>query len=286
MAQQWSGRSQANTLGFSVFLWLIRRFPLSFSYALLRPVALYYLFFSKHANKSLIQYFSKLGLARPSSPARRYKAFYLFGQALIDKLAIYMNAGKELSFDFDNEQQLHRFAADGRGALLLGAHLGNWEIAGQLLYRIDAPVHIVMLDNEQDQIKNLLEQHSAGKSFSIIPISEDITFVIKIKEALDNGGLVCMHADRFMEGMRTLEADFLDSTAQFPFGPFFMGGKLKAPVAFVYAMKDGKSHYQFSCSQPFENTDPRTLLESYVDLLESKARQFPYQWYNFYPFWK
>ncbi|MCO6461204.1 MAG: hypothetical protein J5I59_07360 [Saprospiraceae bacterium] len=286
MAERWSGRSQAKAKGFSIFIWWIKHLPLIFSYILLSFVALYYLFFSKVANLALKDYFNKMQLSRPNAIFHRYKSFILFGQSIIDKLAIYAGAGKRLSFDFENETELRRLAATGKGALLLGAHVGNWEIAGQLLYRIDAPVYVVMRDNEEENIKKLLERHSAGKSFSIIPISEDATFVFKIKEALSLGGLVCMHADRYLEGMRTLEGIFLGHSALFPLGPFYLGSRLNVPVAFVYAMKEGRFHYRFSCSESYTDLDAPTLLNRYLQLLESKAKAYPHQWYNFYPFWQ
>ncbi|MBK7603856.1 MAG: hypothetical protein IPI15_09770 [Saprospiraceae bacterium] len=113
---------------FSIFLWLIRKAGLSSAYILLKFVAVYYLFFSKRANEGLIHFFSKIKLPQPASLSNRFKAFDLFGAISDDKLATYMGAGKKLSFDFDNEQKLHELACR-KGALLLGAHLGNWEIA-------------------------------------------------------------------------------------------------------------------------------------------------------------
>ncbi|KXK18024.1 MAG: acyltransferase [Candidatus Parvibacillus calidus] len=285
MPEKWTGRSQANSLGFSIFIWIIKHFPLGFSYLLLRLVAIFYLFFSAKANNALIEFYTTLKLNRPYSILRRYATFNLFGQALIDKLAIYLQVGKELSFDFENEQQLHQLAQEGKGAILLGAHLGNWEIASQLLHRIKVPIHVVLLDNEEKKIKSLIERNSTGKSFSTIPISEDISFVIKIKEALDNGGFVCMHADRYMDGMRVLEAEFLGKSAKFPLGPFYLGTRLKAPAVFVYAIKDRKFHYQFSCSKAYRLKTSEELLHAYVHLLEQMARNHALQWYNFYPFW-
>lgn len=286
MTERWSGQSQAGKAGFSIFLWWIQHLPLIFSYLLLYPVAAFYLFFSKKANLSLIEYFQQLQVANPDSIHHRYKSFLNFGQSLVDKLAVYAGKGNRITFDFENEQELHRLASTGKGALLLGAHLGNWEIAGQLLYRIDAPIHIVMRDNEEEKIKQLLEQHSKGKSFSIIPISDDASFIITIKNALAAGGLVCMHADRYMSGMRTLKSTFLGRVAHFPFGPFFMGSNLKVPIVFVYAMKDSLYHYQFSCSQAYTDISPEDLFQRYLNLLEEKAKLYPYQWYNFYPFWE
>jgi predicted LPLAT superfamily acyltransferase len=46
-------------------------------------------------------------------------------------------------------------------------------------------------------------------------------FIITIKNALAAGGLVCMHVDRYMSGMRTLKSTFLGRAAHF-FCSFFM----------------------------------------------------------------
>ena len=93
-----------------------------------------------------------------------------------------------------------------------------------------------------------------------------------------------MHADRYLKGMRTLKTRFLNEEATFPYGPFYMGSRLGAPVAFVYAMKDSKYHYQFSCSEAYYGEKAEVLLDHYVTHLEEKAREYPHQWYNFYDF--
>lgn len=286
MSVAWSGRSQANSLGFIIFIWVIRHLGLHLAYALLKVVAVYYLFFSKQSNEALKEYFERIRVKNPRDIRHRYRTFVLFGQSLIDKIAVYTNTAQKLKFDFENEHYLHELAARKQGALLLGAHLGNWEIAGQLLRRIDTDIYIVMLENEHERIKKILDGVSRQKSFQVIPVTEDISFVVKIKEVLDNGGFVCMHADRFLEGMRTLSHEFLGHNADFPYGTFFMGSRLKTPVTFVYGLKDALFHYQFSCTRPLVTTSPEDLLTDFVKVMETKAKDYPHQWYNFYPFWK
>jgi hypothetical protein len=51
-------------------------------------------------------------------------------------------------------------------------------------------------------------------------------------------------------------------------------------------MKDSLYHYQFSCSQAYTDISPEDLFQRYLNLLEEKAKLYPYQWYNFYPFGK
>ena len=57
-----------------------------------------------------------------------------------------------------------------------------------------------------------------------------------------------MHADRFLEGNKTLTGIFLNKPARFPAGPFLLARTFRVPVSFVFAMKDGSLDYHFYAS--------------------------------------
>lgn len=255
------------------------------AYALLRVVTSFYLFFSPASNRSLIRFYTRAGLTKPAKWTHRYRNFNLFGQALVDKIATYAGYGSALTFDFENEDELRRLAANGKGALLIGAHLGNWEIASQLMHRINARVYVLMLENEHARIKELIESVTDERSFEVIPLTDDISMIIKIKTALDAGGIICMHADRYLNRSRTLELDFLGDKMLFPEGPFVLAAKLQVPVSFVYAIKTDTTHYDFSCTTGMLNEPAPKIAAAYVALLERMARKYPHQWYNFYDYW-
>ena len=86
--------------------------------------------------------------------------------------------------------------------MLISAHIGNWEIAGQLLDRIKTSVNIVMLEAEHERIKAMLDEVMIKKNMNIIPVKEDYTHLIKISSALKNNELVAIHGDRFMPGSK------------------------------------------------------------------------------------
>lgn len=285
MTSAWSGRSQANPLGYRIFIWLIRYGGLKPAYFLLRFVSIYYLLFSTKANSALIEFYTRAKIHKPTLWRHRYQTYNLFGEALIDKIATYTEANTAISFDFENEQELHRLAASGRGAILMGAHLGNWEIASQLMHRINAKVYVLMLENEHEKIKSLLDKVISEKSFEVITLTDDITMILKIKAALDEGAFICMHADRYLNQKRTLPCEFLGHQALIPEGPFYLAAKLRVPVSYVYAVKQSGLHYQFSCTDALESRDLLNLASAYIRLLEQKALAHPHQWYNFYPYW-
>jgi predicted LPLAT superfamily acyltransferase len=176
----------------------------------------------------------------------------------------------------------------GRGAILLGAHLGNWEIAGHFITKYDTVVNIVMYDADHEQIKSYLESVTGANRFKVIPIKTDLSHVYLMSEALMRGETICMHADRFLPGNRTAPMPFFGEDALFPTGPFQLVKALKAPYTFVYGVKSGPSHYDFYARPLREARDFGSLedmMKDYVTDLESMVRNCPGQWFNYYDFW-
>ena len=62
-----------------------------------------------------------------------------------------------------------------------------------------------MFDGEQEQIKEYLASVTGKKMVNIIFIKNDLSHIYEISDAFTNNELVCMHADRFVEGNKTLE---------------------------------------------------------------------------------
>ncbi len=182
--------------------------------------------------------------------------------------------------------------AQNKGGLLLSAHVGNWEIAGHLLQRLNAPVYIVMFDGEHENLKAYLKSIKGESKANIIVLKEDLSHIYEISDALKKNGLVCMHADRFLEGTRTLRTKLLGSEASFPAGPFALAAAFKVPVSFVFAMKETSLQYHFYATpiryagSQDKETEMQMMLEEFAGEMEKRIRQYPEQWYNYYDFWK
>ena len=155
----------------------------------------------------------------------------------------------KFSFDFDGEENLRKIAALKKGGILLSAHIGNWDVAGHLFKRLETPINIVLYDGEHEQIKEYLEGVTGKKSVNIIVIKNDLSHIYAISDAFNKNELVCMHADRFIEGNKTLTTDFLGEKARFPMGPFLLASKFKVPVSFVFAVKENKIALSFFCKR-------------------------------------
>ncbi len=287
----WQGKSRGNKTGFRIFVWVLKNAGLSAAYLLLRFVAFYFFIFSGKAFRCQYAFFHKrLGNSSLRSIINIYKNYYWFGQTIIDKIVLMSGMKNPFRFDFEGEDYLRDMVAQNKGGLLLSAHVGNWEIAGHLLQRLGTEMHIVMYDGEARQIKDYLETITEKHSAQIILIKEDLSHIYAIQEALSKNAFVCMHADRFLEGNKTLTESFLNKAARFPAGPFLLARTFQVPVSFVFAMKDRSFDYHFYASPPkiyHGSKEPaiREMISAYCRNMENIVRKYPLQWYNYYDFW-
>lgn len=289
----WEGRSKATPLGYRIFVGILKMFGLQPAYALLRLVAGYYFLFSMESNSSLYDYFHRrLGYPKWKAFRKIYRNYYEFGQTLIDKVAVMAGLRVPFTYDFEGEHYLRQMVAEGRGGMLLSAHIGNWEIAGHLLKRLETTINVVMYDGEHKQIKAYLERVTGGRNMKLILIRDDLSHIYAINEALGKNELVCMHADRFLEGNKTLSAPLLGSDARFPAGPFLLASVLNVPVSYVYAFKETSVHYHLYASEPVlynQGTKQERQVKALADFVaetEKRIHQYPVQWFNYYDFWK
>lgn len=286
---QWNGKSKGTALGYKIFLNIIKIFGLPLTYLILRFVTFYYYLFATK-NRNAIRDFYLNALKLPGNQINKItrKNFFYFGQTLVDRFAFLIGKGDKFSYTFNNEQYLLDIKENGKGGILLSGHVGNWETAGNLLKsRVTPTINVLMLDKEVEKIKQFLESTTGGSHFNIIAIKDDLSHVIKIHQALKRNEFIAIHADRYMEGAKFIELDFLGKKAKFPLGPFIIASKFKAPVTFVFAVKENKYHYLLSSTNPItESLSPEEIAKKFVEELEKKVTLHPEQWFNYFNFFK
>ncbi|MCF8294361.1 MAG: lipid A biosynthesis acyltransferase [Chitinophagaceae bacterium] len=254
------------------------------AYALLRLVTIYYFLFPGKAGKTLRYYFQKrLGYSFLHTRLAIYQNFNYLGRSIIDKVVLMSGVPSPFTVNHDGVDNLDEMARQGKGALLISAHLGNWEAAGHLLKRTNSKINIVMFDGEHQKIKDYLER-VIERSFNVIVIKEDISHIYEISAALQRNEFVCIHADRYIEGNKTIEATLLGEKALFPIGPFVLGTTFQVPVSFVFAMKEGLKHYHFYASPgkiyPRGRAGIPEVVDDYTRKVEGMIKKYPLQWHN------
>ncbi len=284
------GKTRGNSLGYKIFISIIKTAGIIPAYALLRLVTIYYFFFPGKAKASLQYYFNKrLGYHFFKTKLAIYENFNYLGRSLIDKIILMSDMPSPFTINHDGVINLDRMVQEGKGGLLISAHIGNWEAAGHLLKRLKTAINIVMYEVEQEKIKAYLEK-VRNRSFHVIFIKEDMSHIYEINEALKRNEFVCIHADRFVEGNKTIESKLLGANAKFPIGPFVLATTFKTPVSFVFALKEGIKHFHFFASKAKiydkGKQDIPNIVNDYTKEMEKMIKVYPLQWHNYFPFWE
>lgn len=290
----WKGQTRGGVLGYKIFVWTLKHLGISFAYFLLYFVVTYFIFASGKAFGSLYRYFRHIqGYNRIRSLFSIYRNYYIFGQVLLDKTAMLAGFQSKFTFDFEGEEYLRQMV---NGGLLISGHVGNWEIAGQLLNRLEKNINILLLDAEHQQIKKYLSGVLTTRNVNFIVIKEDYSHLTDIKKAFENGEIIAMHGDRFIEGNKIMIFDFLGKPAPFPVGPVNIAARFGIPVSYVFAIKESRKHYHFYATPlrtvPFSNNLKkrdeflREALGAFVLAFETIVKKYPLHWFNYYDFWK
>lgn len=290
----WVGKSRENNLGNRIFNVIISRFGLNPAYFVLFFAATQYTLLDKKSRKVIKEFRSRLGLK--TTILDYYRHFYSFGISLIDRYAYLLSEKSLFSYTFLREDVIAEYVSRGKGVILLGAHMGNWEVAGNLLKeRLNVRVNLLMYDIESEETKKTFSRALNNRDVNIINITLDSPdSMIEIVNALRRGEIICMHGDRIMGNQRGRRIEFLGREALFPSGPFDIAAVTGAALIPFYALKTSWKHYTFRAFDPvvirYSDREERQKLisaamDAYVKTLESVAKEFPCQWYNFYDFW-
>ena len=288
--KQWEGKSRGGRLGYQIFVSIIRSLGVNCAYCFLAFIVIYFIPFAPKQTKSLWQYNRrKRGLGILQSIKELYCHYFVFGQTLIDKIAMKAGLEKSFNFKFENYERFLEILNSGQGVVMIGAHVGCWEAGAGFFGSYGKKINIVMLDAEHQQIKDVIEDTAKEeKNYNIIPLNQNIIdAMLQMKVALNNGEYICFTGDRFMGADNTILIDFLGSKALFPKGLFQIAAKCRVPVVFYYSMREANRTYRFIFEEPVVEgkMTAENLISQYSKSLEKIVLKYPRQWFNFYDFW-
>tara|TARA_B110000261_G_scaffold57105_1_gene67345 strand:- start:80 stop:976 length:897 start_codon:yes stop_codon:yes gene_type:complete len=290
MVGQWDGKSRGTVFGFKIFIFFLKNFGINSSYALMHlPIPYFCLILRKNVKGLNYYYRNRLGYSWLKSLISIYKSHYVFGQTLIDKVAIPAGLEEKYTFEFDGEHYLDEALTASKGGILISAHLGNFEMAQYFFKKrlINKSIIIVITDQDHQDIKDYLDQYTQRDQMNFIIVKDDFSHIFEINAALAQNKIICIAGDRYLKDTKCMEEELLGKKAKFPVGPFYLGSRLKVPVFFVFVMREPKRHYHLY-ARPIEvkDRDAEDLLKKYTQNIERIVKKYPLQWFNFYDFWE
>lgn len=256
-------------------------------------IAVYFFLFSPTARRHSIEYLRR-ALGREPTARDRFRQVFNFAAIILDRLYL-VNERYDL-FDVSIEgEELMQAQLSGGGAFLMGAHIGSFEIMSAVgRRRPGLRVAMAMYEENARKVSAMFKALNPANKSEVIPLGQ-IEAMLRIRERLDAGVFVGMLGDRTFGDEPGIRVEFLNHPAVFPLGPMRAAAVLRRPVFFMLGLYKGGNRYHvvFGPLADFSQTPSserqaavEEAIRRYAALLEKYCRSDPYNWFNFFDFWR
>ena len=292
---------RSNALMLRVMTWIALTCGRRAARLLLHPISLYFVLCSPAARRHSRRFLDR-ALGRPARFADGYRHVHAFTATILDRLYLLRGRLGEFDVKMVGSDIVDAALADGRGAFLVGAHLGSFEVMRAVGEQIGGlRVAMVMYPDNAQKINAALRAIAPDNEPDIIALGR-MGSMLAVRDWLDSGGLAGLLADRRLEnasaraGEREQRIDFLGHPATFADGPFRLAALLRRRVLFMAGLYDGGRKYQVhfevlaDFSVPLDAAERETMIAEtvrrYAARVEQACRSHPYNWFNFHDFWQ
>jgi predicted LPLAT superfamily acyltransferase len=285
-------RERGSPLMIGIILWVAQHIGRPVARLLLWPITLYFLLTAGPARRASRDYLTRIQ-GHPASLWQVARHIHTFSATILDR--VFFLSGQFDLFDFRlygfeelNQQQ-------GRGVILLGAHLGSFEVLRVLALKYSRmPTRVLMYVDHNQYLTRLFSRLNPAVAESVIALGGPDA-LLKAKQALDDGMVVGMLGDRVAQSEKLTRCRFLGEEAEFPAGPALLASVLQAPVVMAFGLYRGGNRYDLhletlptppACGRQGREEMVAEWTSLYAARLEHYARLAPYNWFNFYDYWQ
>lgn len=279
-----------------IFYALIRLGGRRPAYGLLRLVVAYYALASRSAREKAGHYLrrrfpGRRGLGRL---ADTYRLILQLGMALVDRAAVGILGPGALAVELRGRGELLAALGEGRGLILVIAHVGCWQVAMSALGFLGRPVSMLMHREDGDVDRQYFEHAGLPCPYRVIDPRGYLGGTLEMLEVLKRGEVLCVMGDRVLGSQRNVVAvPFLGEEAPFPWSAFKIASTTGAPMVALLSHKAGPAAYVLEATrlpavpEGLGRTSAafRPYVEAFVAVLSRYVERHPYQFFNFYDLW-
>lgn len=296
-AKNWQTQQERGTpFLLNLLTWVALNLGRRMIFVWLCVIVFYYFLFARGARTASRRFLQRV---RQRAPKwwEIYRHLLTFAQVAMDR--IYFLAGREAEFDVHIHGNQLFDEYKNRGCFLLTAHIGSFDALRVMGMgrRSDAlPIRILLDIQHNANVMRLLEKLDPQLAAGVIDARTPApALALILSEAIEQGHLVGIMADRCAQGERSSTIDFLGAPAEFPAGVWQLAALLKAPVISCFGVYAGAKrydlHFELISEQLGTNRQDRTEaievgMARYVAQLQDLVCKHPYNWFNFYDFWQ
>jgi predicted LPLAT superfamily acyltransferase len=274
---------------------------------LLPPISLYFLLFAPAQRRHIKRYLFR-AIGPHAGWIDGYRLLHAFSSTVLDRVYFLRGRMDLFKLTVEGNVPLETEAAEGRGAFLLGAHVGSFEVMGackQHTHQHGLRLAMLMYPDNAQRITAVLNTIAVPEMRPHVIALGRPHSMLALRDWLDGGGLGGMLADRTLPGSEdqpthhrgnNIVLPFLGQPASFNDGPFRLAALLRRKVYFMAGLYGGGARYDVRFDPLADFGEPvadaaererriRAAVEAYVARLEALCRAYPYNWFNFHDFW-
>ena len=226
---------------------------------------------------------------------RRARATYLsYTRDAVDFLRAIESPAAANAFDFGPEtvRRAKALHGQGRGALIVTGHFGNWEAGGLLMARaLQLPLTVVAMREADATVNRIRHDIRRRLGIETIEVRQSLDTPLRIRTALARNRFVAMLVDRHM-GRDRVAVTLFGRPAWFLRTPLVIAALTGAPIAVSSIERSGPGRFLASMSEPII-MPPGAVREEWIpqaaqriaDEIAAHVRARPECWYHFYRYW-
>jgi predicted LPLAT superfamily acyltransferase len=294
-ADRWATLPERGTpASLRVIAWIAVHIGRWWARVLLYPITLYFVITAHSARRRSHEYLKRL---RGESVRwwHVFRHFHCFAATILDRVYLLRGDFDRFGITVHGKEIVHRQIESRKGSILLGSHLGSFEVLRALgVMQRSFPLKVLMDPLHNQNITRFFDALNREIAATVIAPDRPDT-LIRVKESLDAACFVGMLGDRVVGGDKTTQCQFLGAPATFPAGPVLLAAIMRCPVILFFGLYRGGNRYEiyfehFADEITLDDRDHRAehiqlWMQRYAQRLEHYAHLAPYNWFNFYPFW-
>jgi KDO2-lipid IV(A) lauroyltransferase len=190
----------------------------------------------------------------------------------------------------EGQERLDRVLALGKGAIVVTAHVSNWDILAAASAVYGYPISAVTNELPSDGLNELVVASRERIGMKMIRLGPGS--LRQILKSLGKNELVALASDLY-SGDRGVRVPFFNRPAMFPAGPAAIALKTGAPIIPVWIRRQPDNLYVAEIEEPIEVSrtgdnarDVLATTERIVQFFERIIRREPDQWLVFLPVWR
>lgn len=173
----------------------------------------------------------------------------------------------------------------GRGAVLVTAHMGSFEVGLGALRRVERRIHVVFKRDESGPFEKMRSRLRRTLGVVEAPIDDGLKSWIDLRDALMGDAVVVLQADRAVPGQRSIVVPFMHGHLRLPSGPVRLARMTGSPIIPVFTLRVAPGRFVVQLHAPIDpnqgstsEASPDATVLAIARAIESVVAHHPEQW--------